>query len=309
MITVLSIILILVGAMNVFSLRRRRERLKSFYNVEIKSTSIANLIEDQFAEKKSSSFFSQLILDVKTKVFSYYSILILGQSQARLIIYILVGVVVGIFLNQEYIGYDNYIAIPFSFIATIVCIIFIKKKLIAKKFYETFPEALNIFTGVVSSGYAVTTGFKVCANSIDGIVGKMMKEIDNRLEFGESVESVLLNSYRRLPFIEYYFFILTIMVNVDSGGELKEIFNRLSKVLTNNRVLKKTLDGKTAELRMTMKILGGMPFAFIFALKGMSETHYQYLVDTTVGHYILYYVTGSVFIGVLIIKHMISKII
>jgi tight adherence protein B len=308
MIIVLSIILILVGAMNIFSLRRRRERLQVFYNIEVKSTSLANLIEDQFAER-NSSFFSQLILDVKTKISSYYSLLTLEQSKARLITYILAGVVVGIFLNQKYIDYDNYIAIPFSFIATIVIIIFIKKKLITKKFYETFPEALNIFTGVVSSGYAVTTGFKACGNSIDGIVGKMMKEIDNRLEIGESVESVLFNSYRRLPFPEYYFFILTIMVNVDSGGELKEIFSRLTKMLTNNRILKKTLDGKTAELRMTMKILGGMPFAFIFALKGMSVTHYQYLVDTTVGHYILYYVVGSVCIGGLIINRMIKKII
>jgi tight adherence protein B len=308
MIIVLSIVLILVGAMNVFLLRRRRERLQIFYSVEIKNASLASLVESRLAPK-NRSFFAQLVLDIKTTIKSYYVILTMEQSKARLIVYILVGVIVGIFLNQRYIGYDNYIVIPASFITTIVTIIFFKKKRISKKFYETFPEALNAFSGVVSSGYAVTTGFKACGNSIDGIVGKIMKEIDSRLEIGESAESVLFNSYQRLPFPEYYFFILTIMVNLDSGGELKEIFSRLAKMLTNNRILAKTRDGKTAELRMSIKILGCMPFCFVFALKGISETHYHYLVDTTVGHYLLYYVIASVAVGFLIINGMINKII
>ncbi|OCG68831.1 MULTISPECIES: type II secretion system F family protein [unclassified Gilliamella] len=309
MIIVLSIVLVLVGVTNIFSLRNRRERLQAFYRVEVKkNSSLVSLVEERLTKRKRS-FFAQIALDLKIIIKSYYAILMIEQSKARLIVYILVGIIAGIFLNQRYIGYGNYIVIPASFIATIVAIIFFKKKQISKKFYETFPEALNAFSGVVSSGYAVTTGFKVCGNSIDGIVGKIMKEIDSRLELGESAESVLFNSYQRLPFPEYYFFILTIMVNLDSGGELKEIFNRLAKMLTNNRILTKTRDGKTAELRMSIKILGCMPFGFIFALKGISETHYNYLVDTAIGHYLLYYVVASVVIGFLIINGMINKII
>jgi tight adherence protein B len=309
MIIVLSIVLVLVSAMNIFSLRNRRERLQAFYRVEVKKDeSLASLVEDRLTKQKGS-FFAQIALNLKIKIKSYYALLMMDQSTTRLIIYILAGVFVGVFLNQKYIGYDNYTVIPVSFVATIIAIIFIKKRQVTKQFYETFPEALNVFSGVVSSGYAVTTGFKACGNSMDGIVGKIMKEIDSRLEIGESAESILFNSYQRLPFPEYYFFILTIMVNLDSGGELKEIFSRLAKMLTNNRILTKTRDGKTAELRMSIKILGCMPFGFILALKGISETHYLYLIDTTVGHYLLYYVIASVTIGYLIINGMISKII
>ncbi|OCG12207.1 hypothetical protein A9G24_08770 [Gilliamella sp. App6-5] len=308
MIFILSIALILIAIINMWTLRRRSERLQVFYNVELKKASLSSLIESQLSQRQQS-FWERISFDFKVMIRYYHNLLIMGQSKTRLFIYILSGTAAGIILNQKYIHYDNYIIIPVSAIVTVFVTIFIKKKKLTKEFYEVFPEALNVISGVVSSGGAITTSFKTCGNSIDGIIGKIMKEIDSRIEIGDNIEGVLLNSYQRLPFPEYYFFILTVMVNLDSGGELKEVLSRLAKMLTSNRILTKTRDGKTAELRMTMTILGCMPFCFIFVLKLVSEKNYEYLVDTTVGHYILYYIIGSVAIGLIIIKGMINKVI
>jgi tight adherence protein B len=308
MILVLSVMLILISIANIWILRRRRGRLQVFYNLEAKNKSLSSLVEEQLRTQKLS-FWERLGFDFNALFGSYYNLLIVGQSKARLLIYIFAGVVAGIVMNQKFFNYANYIVVPSSAIVTVFIILFLKKRKLKKEFYETFPEALNIITGVVSSGNAITTSFKVCGNAVDGIVGKTMKEIDRRIEIGESAEGVLLNSYQRLPFPEYYFFILTIMVNLDGGGELKEVLNRLTKMLSNNRILAKTRDGKTAELRMSMIILGFMPFGFILLLKFVSEENYGYLVGTTVGHYILYYIVGSVVIGYSIIKGMINKII
>ncbi|MWP46331.1 type II secretion system F family protein [Gilliamella sp. Pas-s27] len=308
MILILSLMLVVVAVINIFVLRSRRERLRVFRNVEVKNTSLSNLLESQLSQRKGS-FWEHISFDSKIVIRSYYNILVMGQSKAQLLIYIFVGTVIGIILNKKYIGYDNYIATLTSFICSVFIIIFLKKRKLKKEFYEMFPEVLNTVTGVVSSGGAITTSFKTCGNSIGGIVGKTMKEVDSRIEIGENIDDVLLRSYVRLPFPEYYFFILTVMVNLDSGGELKEILARLTKMLVNNRILTKTRDGKTAELRMSMLILGCMPFGFIFLLRFISEKNYEYLMDTTVGHYILYYVISSVVIGLIIIKGMINRVI
>ena len=313
MILILSIVLIIVAIINIWNLRRRKGRLQIFDETEVKNASLTSLVESQLSQKRQSSwaraFWDQMIFDTNMMIKSNYNIFVIWQSKARLFVYIFAGMVVGIILNANYTHYDSYTAALVSVIATIVITIVIKKRKLKKEFYDTFPEALNTITGVVSSGGAIITSFRLCGDSIDGIVGKTMKEMDDRIEIGENVEEVLMKSYIKLPFPEYYFFILTVMVNFDSGGELKEIMSRLAKMLTNNRILSKTRDGKTAELRMTMRILACMPFAFMLALKFLSETHYEYLINTTPGHYLLYYVVGSVIIGFLIIKGMISKII
>lgn len=308
MIFILSIALILTAIINMWTLRRRRERLQVFYNVEVKKASLSNLVESQLSQRQQS-LWQRISFDFNVMMRSYYNLLIMGQSKTRLLVYIFVGVVAGLILNGQYIHYDSYIAALVSGIGTVVIMLFLKKRKLKKEFYDAFPEALNTITGIVSSGSAITTSFKACGNSIEGVVGRTLKEVDNRIEIGDNIEGVLMNSYQRLPFPEYYFFILTVMVNLDSGGELKEVLNRLTKMLANNRLLVKTRDGKTSELRMTMTILGCMPFGFILMLKLISPTHYDYLMDTSVGRGILYYVIGSVVIGVILIKGMINKIV
>ena len=308
MIFILSIALIFAAIMNILALRRRKERLQVFYNVEPKSMSLLNVLESQIAGREKS-FTDQLMFGISTWLKFNFRLLMSGESKSRTFIYILAGTIAGIFLNKKYLGYDNYVVIPFSLMFTIAVICIFRKKRLKADFYSNFPEALNIITGLIASGYAITTTFKTCANSIEGIVGTTFKEVNDRLEVGDNVENVLINSYMQLPFPEYYFFILTVMVNLDSGGELKEIFSRLGKMLTNNRIMAKTRDGKTAELRMTMYILGVMPFLFIGILRIVSEDNYNILMNTDGGHYILYYVIGSVITGFLIIKSWINKII
>ena len=308
MIIVLSVALIFAAIMNIIVLRRRRERLQVFYNVEPKTTSLLSLVESQI-NSKQQSFSDEVLLGINAWIKFNYRLLMMGPSKAKTFMYILVGTVACIFLNHKYIHYDIYVVIPVGLFVSIAIICIIRKKKLKTEFYANFPEALNIITGLIASGYAITTTFKNCANSVEGIVGATFKEMNDRLEVGDSVENVMLNSYLQLPFPEYYFFILTVMVNLDSGGELKEIFGRLSKMLTNNRIMAKTRDGKTAELRMTMYILGVMPFLFILVLRFVSETNYNILMNTDGGRYILYYVIGSVAFGFLLIRSWINKII
>jgi len=308
MIIVLSIALIFAALMNILALRRRRERLQVFYNVEPKVVSLMSLVENQIAGREQS-FSDQVLFGINASIKFNYRLLMMGKSKTRTFMYILAGTVACILLNEKYLNYDNFLVIPVGVVFSIYVICLLRKRKIKAEFYSNFPEALNIITGLIASGYAITTTFKNCANSVDGIVGTTFKEMNDRLDVGDSVENVMFNSYLQLPFPEYYFFILTVMVNLDSGGELKEIFGRLSKMLTNNRIMAKTRDGKTAELRMTMYILGVMPFGFIFILRFVSETNYDLLMNSDGGRYILYYVIGSVVIGFLLIKSWINKII
>ncbi|OTP81813.1 type II secretion system F family protein [Gilliamella apicola] len=308
MIIVLSIALIFAAIMNILALRRRRERLQVFYNVEPKVVSLMSLVENQIAGREQS-FSDQVLFGINASIKFNYRLLMMGKSKTSTFMYILAGTVACILLNEKYLNYDNFLVIPVGVVFSIYVICLFRKRKLKADFYSNFPEALNIITGLIASGYAITTTFKTCANSIEGIVGTTFKEVNDRLEVGDNVENVLINSYMQLPFPEYYFFILTVMVNLDSGGELKEIFSRLGKMLTNNRIMAKTRDGKTAELRMTMYILGVMPFIFIGILRIVSEDNYNILMNTDGGHYILYYVIGSVITGFLIIKSWINKII
>ncbi|MGL9735658.1 MAG: type II secretion system F family protein [Symbiopectobacterium sp.] len=63
---------------------------------------------------------------------------------------------------------------------------------------------INI-NSVISAGNLVMLGIEQCGKKIAGIVGEEFRKISKRLEIGEDIESVLMESYQRLPYREYYF--------------------------------------------------------------------------------------------------------
>lgn len=308
---ILALALIFAALIGFISLRRKKERLQIFHQVSIKKTSWSSAIEEQLASTNRPFWenFYQSMTNTFQKsyylVFSDYSI----NEKFKLLGLLILGGIAGLIINYFYLNLGFYIAFFGSIAATLFLIIFIKKRRLKKDFYDKFPEVLSLIIGVVSSGASVSIGFKECAEKIEGTVGLTMKEVSSRLDIGENADNVLMSSYRRLCFPEYYFFIVTIMVNLDKGGELKEVLVRLSKMLANNRILTKTRDSKTAELRMTVLILAAIPVFFVLLLRVIAPDNYNYLIETQVGNMILYYVVTSVTVGILFIKKMINKVI
>ena len=311
MILVVALTLIIAALINLLFLRRKQERLHVFSQVVSKKNSLFALFENR-ANEENVSIWNQAKRSLWNKMQRTYFLLSdesLGLSKLKLIGLLVLGIIAGIILNYFYLNLSAQVVLPVSFFVTLFILIFIQRRRLNKQFYDTFPEALSIMIGVVTSGSSISIGFSECATKIEGSVGATMKEISTRLDLGENANNVFLTSYQKLPFLEYYFFILTIMVNLEGGGELKDILTRLSKMLANNRILVKTRDSKTAELRMTTIILAVIPFAFILMLRVISKDNYDYLIEDPVGNMILYYVIGSVTIGILFIKKMISKVV
>lgn len=306
---ILGIALILASLLSLLSLKRKKERLQIFKQISIDTNSSSAVLESKMNELKES-FWQNLIQSVLISVKKNNNLLISNSpSKLHLVIIICMGNIIGLIVNHMYLEFAFYIVIPTSSLITILGMVLFIKRRVKKQFYNDFPEAINTMIGVISAGSSISIAFKECATQLSGTVGSVMKEISDRIDVGENPQNVLLNSYRHLPFTEYYFFILTIMINLDGGGELKDILTKLSKMITSNTVLAKIRDGKTAELRMTLMILAVMPPLFILLLKSISEDSFNILMYSEYGKYILYYVVISEILGIVIIRKMINKVI
>ncbi|WP_392564688.1 type II secretion system F family protein [Orbus wheelerorum] len=307
MIFIFALVLIMAALISLFSLRRKHERLHVFNKTKITKKPFPSQLRNRNSEDKESLWKNANASLINKIIINYSLIINNSTNKLKLAGIMTFGMVFALVINYLYLNLNAYLVLSFSFIATVIIVLSIKKRRLKKNFYNSFPEALLIITGIVSSGGSVSVGFYECSTKLEGPVATAMKEICNRLDMGENSHNVLLNSYYRLPFPEYYFFILTVMVNIDSGGELKEVLSRLSKMLTNNRILNKVRDSKTAELRMSVIILAAIPIGFVLLLKLISPDNYQYLMETKIGNYILYYTSISVIFGIFFIRRMINK--
>lgn len=213
-----------------------------------------------------------------------------------------------ILLNHLFLQFNIVLPIVFGlffggYIANLLHI-----KAIKNEFEKSFPEALVIIQGAVQSGNNITQALQDCANSIDGVLAKEFKTIVKSLNVGDDPSKVFAQSYKRLPFGNYYFFLTSLLVSIKSGAKIKEVLSRLSSATTKAKSMEKKKNAITSEVRMSSKITAVIPFAFLFLMKIISPDNFEYIMHDPSGRYILYYFLTSEGIGMAIILFLMRKI-
>ncbi|MFV0447807.1 MAG: type II secretion system F family protein [Vibrio sp.] len=175
-------------------------------------------------------------------------------------------------------------------------------------FRDQFPDALNILTSAMSSGQSIVQAFEYVGEQLDNQVGNEFEYMAKRLLIGENPDDVLERSSIRFPYLEYFFFISAIRVNIARGGQLKEVMSRINRLIFISRNVDKKKNSLTSEARMSAKIIGFLPVIFLIVLYFANEDNYNFVMYEDAGRPIFYYVLISEFIGFLIIWFILKAV-
>ncbi|EBG2484007.1 type II secretion system F family protein [Salmonella enterica subsp. enterica] len=297
----LFLLLIILGLTNIFALYVYLRKVKKL-NTEKTHRSI--LVE------KNSKSLSIVLIDRLVFIFSEYkrrvNSIIRGTKLNTALPYFFVFCL-GMFINAEYIKFNNFVVV--IILILFLGIVFYKKgqKKLRVEFEEGFSEALTIINSALSSGNTILFGIDRCGEKIPGVVGQEFKMMSRRLSIGEDPQQIFHDSYEHLPYREYYFFILAVLLNINGGGQVKEVMSRLSKLITDSKVMERKKYAMTAEARMSVKVLACIPVGFTFILKILSPENFEILINHPTGQLILYYAISSVLLGLFIVWNMMNK--
>ncbi|WP_025498887.1 type II secretion system F family protein [Vibrio parahaemolyticus] len=167
----------------------------------------------------------------------------------------------------------------------------------AQRFKDNFPDALNILSGALSSGQSIVHAFEYVGTQLDNEVGEEFKKMSERLLIGEDPDDVLARSAASFPYVEYFFFAATIRINLSRGGQLKDVINRINRIMFEARAIEKKKNALTSEARASAKIIAALPVIFIMILKVTSPENYYFVMFEEGGKPIFYYVLVSEAIG------------
>ncbi|WP_025625612.1 type II secretion system F family protein [Vibrio parahaemolyticus] len=167
----------------------------------------------------------------------------------------------------------------------------------AQRFKDNFPDALNILSGALSSGQSIVHAFEYVGTQLENEVGEEFKKMSERLLIGEDPDDVLARSAASFPYVEYFFFAATIRINLSRGGQLKDVINRINRIMFEARAIEKKKNALTSEARASAKIIAALPVIFIMILKVTSPENYNFVMFEEGGKPIFYYVLVSEAIG------------
>jgi tight adherence protein B len=155
------------------------------------------------------------------------------------------------------------------------------------EFEELFPEAIDTLARAVRAGHAFTTALEMIADEISEPVATEFRKLFEEQKFGLPVREALTNLVDRVPLVDVKFFVTAVMLQRETGGNLAEILDNLSYVIRERFKILRQVRVYTAQGRLTMLLLMGMPPIIIMGMMFMNPTFIQPLFTDPIGHAML----------------------
>jgi tight adherence protein B len=192
-----------------------------------------------------------------------------------------------------------YFKIPIGIVVALLPIAFVafKRKRRLRKFEEHFPEALDLLGRAVRAGHAFTTGLemisKECAEPLAGEFRTAFEEQN----FGLPLRDALLNLAERIPIIDVRFFVTALLIQKETGGNLAEILDGLSRVIRDRFRIYREVQVRTAQGRLTAGILIALPIIMMIVLTALNPKYMAVLFTDPRGPVLLGIAAGLQAIG------------
>ncbi|HYD25483.1 MAG TPA: type II secretion system F family protein [Croceibacterium sp.] len=135
---------------------------------------------------------------------------------------------------------------------------FIKKR--SNNFTSKFPDGIELLVRGLRSGLPVAETLGVVATEVPGPVGEEFKAVVERMKIGRSMEESLQVTADKLGTPEFQFFVITLAIQRETGGNLAETLSNLSDVLRKRAQMKLKIRAMSSESKASAYIVGALPF-------------------------------------------------
>ena len=185
----------------------------------------------------------------------------------KTLIFAWVGFLLGCFLPYSYASYSR------------------SKRFAA--FEELFPQAIDTLARAVRAGHAFTTALEMISDEISEPVATEFRKLFEEQKFGLPVREALTNLVDRVPLVDVKFFVTAVMLQRETGGNLAEILDNLSYVIRERFKILRQVRVYTAQGRLTMLLLMGMPPIIVMGMYFMNPSFIKPLFNDPIGHFML----------------------
>ena len=148
------------------------------------------------------------------------------------------------------------------------------------KFTVRFPDAIDLLVRGLRSGLPISETMAVVGAEVDGPVGEEFRSIADKMKIGRTMDVALQETADRLGTPEFQFFVITIAIQRETGGNLAETLSNLADVLRKRSQMKLKIRAMSSESKASAYIVGSLPFIVFVMIWWISGSYMQnFFVD------------------------------
>lgn len=173
------------------------------------------------------------------------------------------------------------------------------------KFTSLFPDAIDLMVRGLRSGLPVTETIAACGREMVDPIGPEFRRIADSIRLGQSLEDALWEAVKRLDTPEFKFFVISLSVQKETGGNLAETLANLSEILRSRKQMKLKIRAMSSEAKASAMILGSLPFLMFGIIYFLNPEYEAVLFSDIRGRIMLGAALGLMAMGGFVMSKMV----
>jgi tight adherence protein B len=175
-----------------------------------------------------------------------------------------------------------------------------------RQFVSAMPEAVELISRARRAGHGLASGLRLVAEEMKGPVADEFSRVFEEQNLGIPIELALRNMADRIPVMDVRFFVIAVIIQRATGGDLAEVLDKIGRLIRQRFELFGHVKALTAEGRLSGVVLLAMPPALLAFLATVNFDYINVLFTTPIGTKLLTVTSVLQVLGALSIKKIVA---
>jgi tight adherence protein B len=175
-----------------------------------------------------------------------------------------------------------------------------------KTFAAQLPDALELVGRALRAGHSLAAGLHVVAEEMPSPIADEFNRVYEEQNLGIPIEDALKNLSERVPNLDLRFFVTSVLVQRQTGGDLAEILDKIGYVIRERFRILGQVKALTAEGRLSGVILIALPFLLFLIMLHIKYDYVERLWTHPLGVKMAVSALVMQLVGALVIRKIVN---
>jgi tight adherence protein B len=151
------------------------------------------------------------------------------------------------------------------------------------KVEQQLPDALDLVGRALRAGHAFPTAVKMVSDELSDPIGGEFRTLFDEVNYGVSMHTALLNLAARIPVTDLRYFVIAVLIQRETGGNLAELLDNIAAIIRARLKLFGQIRVLSAEGRLSAWILTLLPIVVALVMNFVNPGYIGVLWKDPVG--------------------------
>lgn len=168
------------------------------------------------------------------------------------------------------------------------------------------PDALDLMGRAMLAGHAFSSALKMVGDEMPDPIAFEFRIVFDEINYGIAVQDALKNLATRIPSTDLSYFVIAVLIQRETGGNLAELLGNISTLIRARLRLQGSVRVLAAEGRLSAQILTILPFVLALVIYMINPKHMSLLWKDPAGLNMIYGALGMMVAGIYIMSRIIK---